>query len=70
MQAFLQVAAAGRLRLDALDVQFPNLTVAGNVEALVKEEDVRIFADRLLADPANSQLELFGTPDAPASAPA
>lgn len=38
-----------------------SLSAIGNVEAFVKEENVRIYADRLAADPAHNQLELFGT---------
>jgi lipopolysaccharide export system protein LptA len=51
-------------RDDKLSVE--SIEAIGNVEAFVKEEDVRIYADRLAADPANNQLELFGSPEVPA----
>ncbi len=39
-----------------------SLSAIGNVKANVKSENVQVFADRLFADPAKDQLELFGTP--------
>jgi hypothetical protein len=47
-----------------------SLSAIGNVQADVKSENVKVFADRLFADPAKDQLELFGTPgseDVPAT---
>lgn len=45
---------------DKLSVE--SLSAIGNVQANVKSENVKVFADRLFADPAKDQLELFGTP--------
>ncbi|MEZ6193520.1 MAG: LptA/OstA family protein [Phycisphaerales bacterium] len=39
-----------------------SLSAIGNVRADVKSENVKVYADRLFADPAKDQLELFGTP--------
>ncbi len=49
------------------------LTAQGNVHVLVKDQDVELVADRLIADPATDQLQLFAgaTPGStPASSPA
>lgn len=40
-----------------------SLTAIGNVEAFVKAENVSIYANSLIADPAKNQLELFGSPE-------
>ncbi len=37
-----------------------------DVEAYVRDEDVRIIADRLTADPASNTIELFGSENTPA----
>ncbi len=46
----------GKLAVSALDAY-------GNIRADVKDQDVKILADRLHAEPAKDQLELFGTPE-------
>ena len=43
-----------------------SLDAHGNIHADVKDQDVKIQADRLHAEPANDKLELFGTPGYPA----
>ncbi len=40
-----------------------SLDAKGNIKADVKDQDVKILADRLHAEPASDKLELFGTPD-------
>ena len=49
---------------DKMAVQ--SITALGNVKANVKEQDVKLFADRLVADPAHDQLDLFGSTGTPA----
>ncbi len=42
-----------------------SLDAQGNIKANIKDQDVKIQAHRLHAEPAKDQLELFGTPGSP-----
>jgi lipopolysaccharide export system protein LptA len=48
---------------DKKQIAITSLQAQGNVNVVVKDQDVNLTADRLFADPAKDQLELFGTPD-------